>query len=149
MPGLISEIQQNAAALGPVAGRWNEFMQGKVGTDNPQMAGIRADLLMMSSAVALMHARGRLPENLREEFDQAINAPKQTPENLIATLNHINAWTAANMNAMGERGGTQPAQGGGAFRVKLSDAMSLPQNRGKSADEVRQDVQRHGGSVVE
>ena len=78
-------------------------MQGKVGLDNPKMAGLRADLLMMSSAVALMHARGRLPENLREEFDGAINAPKQTPENLIAVLNHINQWTQANISAMGGR----------------------------------------------
>ncbi len=113
MPGLINEIQQNAAELGPMAGRWNEFMQGKVGMDNPKFAGLRADLLMMSSAVALMHARGRLPENLREEFDHAINAPKQTPENLIAVLNHINQWTKANIHAMGggQQGGAanQPA----------------------------------------
>lgn len=116
MPGLISEIQQNEALLGPVSGRWNEFMQGKVGMDNPEMAGLRADLLMMSSAVALMHARGRLPENLREEFDHAINAPTQTPANLIATLNHINQWTQANINAMGggNNGASQssPATGG-------------------------------------
>jgi len=111
MPGLIKEIQQNKDLLGPVAGRWNEFMQGKVGVDNPQMAGLRADLLMMSSAVALMHARGRLPENLREEFDRAINAPKQTPENLITTLQHINQWTAANINAMGG-GGRNAASAG-------------------------------------
>jgi hypothetical protein len=110
MPGLISEIQQDASLLGPVAGRWDEYMQGKIGTDNPQMAALRADLLMMSSAVALMHARGRLPENLREEFDRAINAPKQTPENLIATLNHINQWTQANIGAMGGNQGQQAQQ---------------------------------------
>jgi hypothetical protein len=138
MPGLISEIQQNKDLLGPVSGRWNEFMQGKAGVDNPQMAGLRADLLMMSSAVALMHARGRLPENLREEFDRAINAPKQTPENLIATLQHINQWTQANINAMRGNQGAQspntsagPKEGdtkvnGAGIKVKFSDGKWGP-----------------------
>jgi hypothetical protein len=92
IPGAIKEIQELKDELGPVAGRWNDFMQGKVGLDNPKFAGLRADLLMLSSAVALAHARGRLPENLREEFDRAINAPKQTPDNLVSTLQHIQPW---------------------------------------------------------
>lgn len=92
IPGTIKEIQDLKDDLGPIAGRWNDFVQGKVGMDNPKFAGLRADLLMLSSAVALAHARGRLPENLREEFDRAINAPKQTPENLISTLQHIQPW---------------------------------------------------------
>ena len=92
IPSTIQEIQEMKDELGPVAGRWNDFTQGKIGMDNPKFAGLRADLLMLSSAVALAHARGRLPENLREEFDRAINAPKQTPENLISTLQHIQPW---------------------------------------------------------
>jgi len=47
---------------------------------------------MMSSAVALAHAQGRLPENLREEFDRAINAPTQTPANLKATIQTMLPW---------------------------------------------------------
>ncbi len=69
--------------------------------DDPEFAGLRADLLMYSSAVALMHARGRLPENLRAEFDRAINAPKQTPENLKAVIRVIDDWTSKNAQAMG------------------------------------------------
>lgn len=104
MPEVIQNIDKLKDKLGPIAGRWNDFMQGKVGTDNPDFASLRADLLMMSSAVALMHARGRLPENLREEFDHAINAPKQTPENLKAVLNKIDQWTTKSM----ELGGKKP-----------------------------------------
>lgn len=91
-PQVLSEINSMGPQLGPVMGRWNDFMQGKTGMDNPQFAGLRADLLMMSSAVALAHAQGRLPENLREEFDRAINAPKQTPANLTATIQHMIPW---------------------------------------------------------
>ena len=104
-PHMLSEIDRLKDKLGPVSGRWNEFMQGKIGTEDPDMAGLRSDLLMYSSAVALMHARGRLPENLREEFDNAINAPKQSPENLKAIINRIDGWTAQNMKAMQAGGG--------------------------------------------
>jgi hypothetical protein len=92
IPTVVAEIDKLKDQLGPVSGRRNQFMQCGVGMENPALAGLRADLLMVSSAVALAHARGRLPENLREEFDRAINAPKQDPENLKAVLNHILPW---------------------------------------------------------
>ena len=91
-PEVLSRIDALAPKMGPIAGRWNDFMQGKVGSDDPDFAALRSDLLMMSSAVALAHAQGRLPENLREEFDRAINAPKQTPQNLKATINAMLPW---------------------------------------------------------
>lgn len=106
-PMMLQEIDRLKDKLGPMAGRWNEFMQGKVGAVDPEMAGLRADLLMYSSAVALMHARGRLPENLREEFDRAINAPKQSAENLKAIISKIDQWTSQNMKAMGSRSGQE------------------------------------------
>ena len=108
IPGVVSEIDRLKDQLGPVSGRWNEFMQGRVGMENPEMAGLRADLLMVASAVALAHARGRLPENLRQEFDNAINAPKQDPENLKAVLNHILPW----MQRMETMGQQQPGTSG-------------------------------------
>ena len=115
-PMMLAEIDRLKDKLGPVMGRWNEFMQGKIGTDDPEMAGLRTDLLMHSSAVALMHARVRLPENLRKEFDDAINAPKQTAGNLKSVLTHIDDWTVKNMKTMGGRenggtGGGDPKQG--------------------------------------
>ena len=92
IPSIIKEVDDLKDQLGPVAGRWNEFMQGRVGTDNPAFAGLRADLMMQGTAVALAHARGRLPENLRQEFDNMINAPQQSPENIKAVLSHIQPW---------------------------------------------------------
>ncbi len=104
IPDTIAEIKALAPQLGPVAGRWNEFVQGKVGLDNPAFAGLQSDLVMLSSAVALAHARGRLPENLRQEFDHMMNAPQQTPENLVAVLEHVSTW----MNRMSQMGGSNP-----------------------------------------
>lgn len=109
MPEVIQNIDRMKDKLGPIAGRWNDFMQGKIGTENPDFAALRADLLMMSSAVALMHARGRLPENLREEFDHAINAPKQTADNLKAVLGKIDQWTTKSMQLGGKKAETPTA----------------------------------------
>lgn len=94
MDKTISELQDPtfASKLGIVKGRWNEFAQGKIGVNDPDMSGLQTDLIMTSTAIALAHARGRLPENLREEFDRMINAPEQTPENIISTLEHIKPY---------------------------------------------------------
>jgi hypothetical protein len=92
IPRIQADLTRLQDQLGPIYGRWNEFMQGKVGMENPEFAGLHQDLMMLSSAVALAHAVGRLPENLREEFDRAINAPKQDPKNLIAVLNSVDHW---------------------------------------------------------
>jgi hypothetical protein len=100
-PALLSELDTMKDELGPFMGRWDKFMQGTVGMDNPKFAGLRADLLMYSSAVALMHARGRLPENLRREFDDAINSPKQTVDNLKTVIKHIDDWTVRSQQTTG------------------------------------------------
>ena len=128
-PMMLAEIDKNKDKIGALSGRWNEFMQGKVGMDDPEFAALRSDLLMYSSAVALMHARGRLPENLREEFDREINNPKQSVDNLKATISHIDQWTAKNM----EMGGRNQAPMAGA----ASNAG------GSSADKVNKLVDKY------
>jgi hypothetical protein len=120
-PEVMARIDSIASKIGPIAGRWNDFMQGKVGSDDPDFAALRSDLLMMSSAVALAHAQGRLPENLREEFDHAINAPKQTPANLKATIQTMIPWLQQ-VQTQGQHatGGQQPQGGQSAPIVQHS-----------------------------
>lgn len=125
-PDLLKEIDDLGPELGPIMGNWDAFMQGKIGMNNPKFAGLRADFLMMSSAVALAHAQGRLPENLREEFDHAINAPNQTPDNLKATIQHMIPW----MQKMQEQGhpNAQPSggeSGGPPAGAKVRDYTQL------------------------
>jgi len=91
-PEVLSRIDATAKEMGPMSGRWDKFMQGNIGAPDVPMAELRSDLLMMSSAVALAHAQGRLPENLREEFDKEINAPQQSPENLKGAIQTILPW---------------------------------------------------------
>lgn len=112
-PYMLSELDRLKGKLGPMAGRWNEVMQGKLGMNDPDFAGLRADLLMYSSAVALMHARGRLPENLREEFDKAINNPSQDFANLKAVMTKVDGWTVKNPGVKDNGGGSNnPLPGG-------------------------------------
>lgn len=121
-PEVLSRIDSLAPKLGPLEGRWNEFMQGKVGSDDPDFAALRSDLLMMSSAVALAHAQGRLPENLRLEFDNAINAPHQTPENLKATINTMLPW----LQKMQQQGKpNNPSSGGGRQMIRALDPQGV------------------------
>ncbi len=126
VPDVINEINSLSSEIGPIAGRWNDFMQGKVGMDNPKFAGLRTDFTMLATAVALAHAQGRLPENLREEFDHMINAPQQTPENIKAVLQHILPW----MQKMQEQGhpNAQPSggeSGGPPAGAKVRDYTQL------------------------
>ena len=114
-PEVLRRIDAMAPKLGPIEGRWGDFMQGKVGMDDPDFAALRSDLLMMASAVALAHAQGRLPENLRVEFDRVINAPKQTSANLKATIQTILPWLQKMQEngQSGVHGNTPAAQGSG------------------------------------
>ena len=92
MPEVINDINGMKDKIGKISGRWNEFMQGKIGMEDPEFAGLRADLMMTSTAVALAHAQGRLPEGLRQEFEHMINSPKQSAGNLVAILQKIDPW---------------------------------------------------------
>lgn len=143
-PETLSLIDKNKDKIGPMSGRWNKFMQGDIGAPDQDMADLRADLLMYSSAVALAHASGRLPENLREEFDHAINAPNQSAENLSATVRRIDEWMTKNAE-MGQRPGSKPPQDSSSKgNISVKSAMGLPQNRGKSEADVRKDIEAHG-----
>jgi hypothetical protein len=111
LPSVIQEIQQNADKLGPVMGRFNEFYQGKIGMDDPNFAGLRADLVMISTGVALTHALGRLPDNLRVEFDKMINSPQQDPANIISVLARIKPYIddMAKLGTPNQTGKTPPS----------------------------------------
>jgi hypothetical protein len=105
IPDVVADIDKLSDKLGPVMGRWNEFMQGKVGADDPDFAGLRADMSLLSTAVTLAHAQGRMSEGLREEFDRMINQPKQTPQNIKATLGKIQTWMERQSNPNGAGAG--------------------------------------------
>lgn len=89
---LIQDTDQISGKIGPVAGRWNDFWQGKVGADDPQFAKYKDDMEYLSSAMAIAHARGRIPASVAEKFDTMYEAGKQSPANMKAALGVAKEW---------------------------------------------------------
>ena len=95
LPGIdraLQETQDVSGKLGPVEGRWNDFWQGKVGADDPQFSHYKDEIGMVSSAVTLAHARGRMSNELFEHFQQMFDAGKQSPGNMTQALNVAKEW---------------------------------------------------------
>ena len=85
VPGLKKEINSLRNELGPVQGRWNEFLTGSVGADNPKLYGLRTGLQNLSTAWMRLHANS---DAARQEFEQALGRSR-TPDDLIAALDSI------------------------------------------------------------
>ena len=139
------EITQLGDQLGPFQGRWNEFYQGKLGADAPQYAGLRTELHNVATAWMRLHANS---DAAREDFLKTLRTA-QTPADLISSLNSIDQQAQDYVKAGQGRPDKLGVGGAGGFQVRLSDAMGLPQNKGKSEAEVRKDVEAHGGTVVQ
>lgn len=105
--GLKQEINNLRDQLGPVAGRWNEFIAGQVGADNPQFTGLRTGLTNLATAWMRLHANS---ETARQDFEQIL-ARAKSPDNLIAALDAIDKQ-ARDYVRIGK--GNQPGGGAGA-----------------------------------
>jgi hypothetical protein len=106
LPGIdraLTETAQVADMLGPGEGRWNDFIQGKIGVSDPRFAHYKDEIGMVSSAVTLAHARGRMSNELFDHFQQMFDAGKQAPENMIQALDVAKEWLSDYAN-MGEPG---------------------------------------------
>lgn len=106
----LDETEAVAGMLGPTEGRWNDFWQGKVGVSDPKFAHYKDEIGMVSTAVTLAHARGRMSNELFEHFQQMFDAGKQAPENMIQALNVAKEWLDGYAK-MGDPG--SPVGGGG------------------------------------
>lgn len=108
----LDETEAVAGLLGPTEGRWNNFWQGKVGLAEPKYAHYKDEIAMVSTAVTLAHARGRMSNDLFEHFQKMFDAGKQAPENMIQALNVAKEWLTG-YAAMGETPATPGAPGPG------------------------------------
>lgn len=106
LPEIDKAINETLAVkdlLGPEAGRWNDFIQGKIGISDPRFAHYRDEIHMVSTAVTLAHARGRMSNELFESFQKMFDAGKQSPENMIQALDVAQEWLTGYAE-MGEGG---------------------------------------------
>lgn len=106
LPRINKEIDALGDELGPVAGRYNEFMAGTVGADNPKFTKLRTGLQNIATAWMRLHANS---DGARQEFEAAL-ARAKTPANLKAALESIGEQAADYV----KRGkGNQPSGGEG------------------------------------
>lgn len=123
LPGIdraLDETQKMADRLGPAAGRWNDFWQGKVGANDPQFAHYKDEIGMVSSAVTLAHARGRMSNELFEHFQQMFDAGKQSAGNMTQALNVAKEWLGeyATMGDVPSPKTARPTDGFAAWKAR-------------------------------
>lgn len=104
-------IDRVAGKLGPGAGRWNDFWQGKVGAKDPEFAKLKDEMGFLESGVALAHARGRMSDTIFNHFKTMFDAGKQDPANMHSAMQVARTWMT-DYSHLGE--GSAPAAGGGA-----------------------------------
>lgn len=99
-------VEQQKAALGPAASRWNEFMAGKVGAPNPEFTKLRTDVGLLTTMLMRMHVGARGGEKIMEHFKDLIDVSKQSPENLQAALQEIKQYSVEVAHGGGSQGGS-------------------------------------------
>lgn len=104
----IAEVQRIRGQLGPLAGRWNDFMAGRIGTANPQLADLQQRLQLF--ATALMLAHGLRGESYEKNLERYLNAA-QSPDNLIARIKAADSFLQDYAASTGH-GPTAPATNG-------------------------------------
>lgn len=88
---LDKQIDSLAKEIGPASGRWNEFMVGKAGADNPQFASLLTNLDAVTSAIVRTHFGGKSAEGYIKEIQGSLRAA-QSPADLKARLRAWAGW---------------------------------------------------------
>ncbi len=88
------EIDENVKDLGPAAGRWNEFMTGKVGEANPKFAKLRTDVALAKTLIMRAHLGARGGQAMYEHFNNMLDLAGSDPQNLHAATGAIRDYMA-------------------------------------------------------
>jgi hypothetical protein len=80
---LVGQLGQSGA-LGPLAGRWSEFLAGKIGSGDPQFARLKSEMDVLSKAIMRMHGF-RNAEQANQFIAEQLNGAKDGAQ-LIGTL---------------------------------------------------------------
>ncbi len=72
--------------LGPLASRWNEFMTGKVGAGDPEVAALRAKMGLSTTLLMQAHVGSRGSAQMLEHFEDLANQKKLDGPTLKAAL---------------------------------------------------------------
>ena len=132
LPGIeraLNETEKVAGLLGPGEGRWNDFWSGKIGAGENDsnftaFKHYKDEIGMVSSAVTLAHARGRMSNELFEHFEKMFDAGKQSAPNMIQALNVAHEWLS-DYAKMGEEGAPGGAGVSGGAKAPPEGKVSV------------------------
>lgn len=82
---LVDELDAEGK-LGPIASRWNEFMTGKVGAGDPEIAALRAKMGLSTTLLMQAHVGSRGSAQMLEHFEDLANQKKLDGPTLKAAL---------------------------------------------------------------
>jgi hypothetical protein len=103
--------------LGPLQGRWSEFMAGKVGEGDPDYVKLRTDLGLFQTALMKAHVGARGSEFIMKHFQNLVDSGQMSPESLDAAVDSISGFLNTYVR-MGQ-GGAGASSGGSSPLAKL------------------------------
>lgn len=74
-----------------ISSRWNEFMTGHLGTNDPTMVAIRTDLGFLQSKLSQIHTT-RTSNEVLQKFQELMNAKTMTAGTLKDALSTVKHW---------------------------------------------------------
>ena len=104
-----------AGKLGPLAGRINEFMTGKVGADDPEFAELRALGSLTASGMLKAHFGSRGGQQMYQHFEDLFNTGKMTAGDLKAALGGFETFMDKYAGRVKKAGPGGPSSGGNAL----------------------------------
>ncbi len=97
-------LAENEQAYGPLNGRMNELMTGKIGLKGKDYVAIRTNMDLLSTALMQMHVGQRGGEHMLDHFGKLLGGAEQDPENIKTALAEITRY-AGFVAQEGRKGG--------------------------------------------
>lgn len=120
-------VDVNENKLGPAKGRWNEFVIGKVGMDDPDFTRLRVDTNLLITKLMRMHVGARGGSEMLKHFQDLLDQGKMSPNNMRAALDQIQSYAddvTKEKPIPRTSGGTGPPQTPAASAHKVGDLVN-------------------------
>ena len=148
-------INRRPELFGPLAGRWTE-LKGKFGSDDPDIAALQTIEHQIGMAQISAHGM-KSAHGIEGAANSIMNGFHSGPKAIKGAIEAARKSVGTFQNDAGEATGSAPkgtsaaasAPTSSGKSVSLAAAKQLPQNRGKSDDEIRDDIKAHGHKVVD
>lgn len=91
---ITAKLQQPeiAAKLGPIQGRWNEFLAGKIGSGDPDLVELRTAIGLLQTGAMRAHVGARGGQGLMDKFVGLMNSGQMDAPTLIASLKGLRPY---------------------------------------------------------